>query len=108
MAEELNFEQWIESIGGLTENGRSKLEKATIVSLAAVRLITEPDIDEIRLGLGDRVIFKAGWKTLTGAPDKATPIVEQISDDPPPPPPNHGSGHFSLQDLAELLKTLPA
>ena len=56
---EPNFEEWMLSIGGITENGKSKLKKATIVNLAAVPLITEEDIDEIRLGVGDLAIFKA-------------------------------------------------
>jgi hypothetical protein len=35
---EPSFEEWIASIGGLTENGRSKIEKATIVSMTAVAI----------------------------------------------------------------------
>jgi hypothetical protein len=107
MAEEQTFEDWIAAIGGITENGRSKLEKATIVSLVAINLLTEEDIDEIRLGLGDRVIFKAGWRKLLGVqePTKASPTIEQIL--PEDPPLSTTSVRFTLSDVAELLKKLP-
>jgi hypothetical protein len=108
---EPNFDEWIHSIGGLTENGCSKLEKATVVSLTSIRLISETDIDEIRLGLGDRAIFKAGWRQLVGA----QPVipVQRTPTEPSPRaevaiPTASGSGHFTIQELAELLKSLPA
>ena len=110
---EPNFEEWIAQIGGITENGRSKLEKATIVSMASIRLITEEDIDEIRLGLGDRAIFKQGWRAVKGLPDttKASPeptedltnIFEGTSSTTRTEP-----SLYTLSDFAELLKRLPA
>jgi hypothetical protein len=81
---DLTLDEWLISIGNLTEHGRSKLEKGTIVNLAAVRLISEADIDEIRLGVGDRAIFKAGWRALIGTTstpadtsDPATHLLHQ-------------------------------
>jgi hypothetical protein len=102
------FEEWLESIGGITENGRSKIEKASIVNLAAVRLITELDIDEIKLGIGDRAIFKAGWRTLIGdttVQNKASDVPNPPQDPPASRPP---TGHYTLSELAELLKLLPS
>jgi hypothetical protein len=110
---EQTFEQWLEAIGGITENGRSKIEKATIVNLAAVRLISEEDIDEIRLGLGDRVIFKAGWRALIGDTAAAAKASDDSnSRDPPrtedPPSFRQSTSHYTVSEFTELLKLLPS
>jgi hypothetical protein len=47
------LEDWINSIGGLPENGRSKREKAGAISLASVKVISASNIDENMFGLGD-------------------------------------------------------
>jgi hypothetical protein len=47
------LENWIQSIGGFSQVGRSKLEKATIISLEVMKYIKESDIEEIKLRLGD-------------------------------------------------------
>ena len=49
--------KWLTDIGGITEGGCSKLEKATIVNLTAVKHLTLDDINEVKLGVGDRDIF---------------------------------------------------
>jgi hypothetical protein len=71
-------------------------------------LITEIDIDEIRLGLGDRVIFKAGWRALTGEIQKS-PNAEQPPrvEIPIEMIQRTENSQFTLSDLAELLKILP-
>ena len=58
-----SFEQWTEYIG-LTKNRKEKLEKVTVCSIQAVRCLTEDDIVEIKLGVGDRGLFRAGWNNL--------------------------------------------
>ena len=98
------LDEWLISIGNLTEHGRSKLEKGTIVNLAAVHLISEADIDEIRLGVGDRAIFKAGWRALIGI--TVTPTDTSDPGDAPITA-AQGTSHYSLTDLAALLKILP-
>jgi hypothetical protein len=65
-----SFDEWLLSIGGLTEAGRQKLEKATVVSVLSVRHLTQEDIGEIRLGVGDRGILRAAWQDLQ------TPVVK--------------------------------
>jgi hypothetical protein len=110
MEGDLTFEQWLESIGGITESGRSKLEKATIVSLTAVRLITEHDIDEIKLALGDRAIFKAGWKKLNGVTQPTVTTGENpgpSNTGGPEPGPSTSHTSYSFSDIAELMKLLP-
>jgi hypothetical protein len=100
---EPTFEDWIALIGGITKNGRSKLGKATIVSLASIRLITEEDIDEIRLGLGDRAIFKQGWRALRGLPDttKASPEpTDDSTNTSDSPPARTEPSLYTLSDFA--------
>ena len=48
MAEEnISLDEWLTSIGGITEAGRTKLEKATIVSVNVVKLLEDDDINQI-------------------------------------------------------------
>jgi hypothetical protein len=133
-AKEPTLEEWITEIGGLSEAGRNKLEKATIISLAAVKAISEQDIEDVKFGLGDRAVFRAGWRKLTGV---AAPVAvrkqsvsERLSSMTPPParrpsPPRRpsqpiasadgaaesvssGEPKYFLADFAELLKVLPS
>jgi hypothetical protein len=114
--ENMSLEEWISSIGGISEAGMSKLEKATIISVQAVKAISEEDINEVKLGVGDRALFKAGWRKLTGISDKIVepPKVEPPKVEGPPIPPRSPSivtaeaASYSLADFAELLKVLPA
>ena len=66
---DLNLEEWIDSIGGLTERGRKTLDKNAIVNLTCVKYLTEQDIEELQLAIGDRVVFRNGWQALR------TPVV---------------------------------
>ena len=58
---ELLYMEWLERI---TEDGRKKLEKATVVSVDSVRFLSLEEILEIRLGVGDRGVFRAYWQSL--------------------------------------------
>jgi hypothetical protein len=69
---DLTLDDWILQIGGLTDGGRKRLDKAGIVSLAAVKHLSLSDIDEIQLVVGDRGIFRDGWITLT-TPERIIP-----------------------------------
>ena len=71
----VTFDDWIESIGGLTEGGRIQLEEATVVSLAWVWYLTDEDIFDIQLSVGDRSILKAGTASLRSL---VVPEVKQI------------------------------
>ena len=93
----LTFKEWLTDIGGMTEAGRSKLEKATVVNLAAVKLMTLDDILEIKLRVGDRAIFKAGWEALT-----AVNVLLRT----PPPAVDSVDSVQSLQEVSTRAKTL--
>jgi hypothetical protein len=74
-----SFEQWTEYIG-LTKNGKEKLEKATVCSIQAVRCLTEDDITEIKLGVGDRGLFRAGWNSLRLPTELPEPLKTDTAD----------------------------
>ena len=96
---EISFEDWLLQIGGITEDGRRKLEKATVVSTTAVKYLTLDDITEIKLGVGDRGIFRAAWQAL------------QPSDQPKPSIPSSDASEDSLlyliSDISKFMRSLP-
>jgi hypothetical protein len=61
---DVSFDELLDQIGGITKAGREKLDKATVVSLAAVKFLTLDEILEMKLSVGDRGIFRAGWESL--------------------------------------------
>ena len=105
---EITFDEWLLKIGGITEDGKKKLEKSTVVSTTAVKFLTSEDIAEIRLGVGDRGIFKAAWHSLQ--------IESQEKDDSTPrprEPPSYPTGSdeesrmYSIHDIAKYFGSLP-
>jgi hypothetical protein len=74
MDPDISIDEWLDTIGGITKIGREKLEKATVVSLTAVRCLSEEDIVEIKLSVGDRGVFKAGWESLRLPKDLPKPL----------------------------------
>jgi hypothetical protein len=105
---EIPFDEWLLKIGGITEDGKIKLEKSTVVSTTAVKFLTSEDIAEIRLGVGDRGIFKAAWQSLQ------TESQEKDDSTPRPrEPPSYPSGSdeesrmYSIHDIAKYFGSLP-
>ena len=47
MADPMTLDEWLVDIGGITEGGRAKLEKATIVNLISVKLLTLEECTEL-------------------------------------------------------------
>jgi hypothetical protein len=103
----LTLDEWLVEIGGITEQGRGKLEKATIVSLTTVRHLTESDIHEIKLGIGDRAVFLAGWAALrapketlvTSGESPAVPIVVPVVSE-------EEAQLFSVSDITKFFGAL--
>jgi hypothetical protein len=73
----LLYMEWLEKI---TEDGRKKLEKATVVNVDSVRYLTLEEILEIRLGVGDRGVFRAYWQSLQVKDKEPEPKVSDSSD----------------------------
>jgi hypothetical protein len=98
------FEDWIVQIGGITEDGRKKLEKATVVSVTAVKHLTVEDIAEIRLCVGDRGIFRAAWQQLqTTAKEPEEPVVPIVE----PPVTDEESRLYSIREISKYFGGLP-
>jgi hypothetical protein len=98
--------QWYVDIGGITEVGRSKLEKATIVSLGTVKNLTLQDILEVKLGVGDRANFRAGWEVII-KPVVEVPVEPVVPVVPVPEPvvvPEEASADTKLYSIAEISK----
>jgi hypothetical protein len=76
---DVSFDEWLDQIGGITKAGREKLEKSTVVSLTAVKFMTLDEILEVKLGVGDRGIFRAGWESLQ-APKQLGDLPKPLSD----------------------------
>ena len=112
------FDEWTEYVG-LTKNGKEKLEKATVCSVQAVKCLTEDDIVEIRLGVGDRGLFKAAWKALSVpselpeySPDPNKPAAESVSAHVSslnfPTGVDTESKVYSIADVAKFLGQTPS
>jgi hypothetical protein len=108
MAEEISLDEWLASIGGITEAGRTKLEKATIVNVNVVKLLEEEDINQIRLGIGDRAVFKAGWesvrsvkRTLASPEVPVVPVVPE--EEGAVAAPISRERLYSIEDLSKFL-----
>jgi hypothetical protein len=77
---EPSIDEWLSSIGGLMEGGRQILEKATGVSLIAVKYLNVEDIRETKLSIGDRGIFRAASEALQVPSDLPKPQPPEVSD----------------------------
>jgi hypothetical protein len=79
MSLEVSFDEWLDQIGGITKAGREKLDKATVVSLVSVKYMTLEEILEVKLRVGDRGVFRAGWESLQ-APKELKDLPKPLSD----------------------------
>jgi hypothetical protein len=112
---EPSFEEWLDYIG-LTKQGREKLEKATVCSLKAVQCLSSEDISELKLGVGDRGLFRFGWEAVknpTGSPSKKSPLPEAeepiTSADPKLPASTDSEAKiYSISDIAKFLGQSPS
>ena len=95
---ELSFEDWLLKIGGITEDGRRKLEKATVVSTIAVKYLTLEDIAEIKLGVGDRGIFRAAWQALQADLPTSPPSSSDVTDE---------SRLYTISEISKFMGGLP-
>jgi hypothetical protein len=100
------LDEWLSSIGGITEAGRSKLEKAAIVSLTVVKCLTIEDLNEVKLNVGDRAIFRTGWEKITAkVPEKE--LVEKESPVVPIVPEVEASAKlFSIEEISKFFGQL--
>jgi hypothetical protein len=103
MEDSAALHQWYVDIGGITEIGRSKVEKATIVSLGTVKNLTLEDILEVKLGIGDRANFRAGWEVIT-KPVVEVPVVPVVPVPEPVVVPEEVSADTKLYSIAEISK----
>jgi hypothetical protein len=102
----ISLDEWLSGIGGITEAGRTKLEKAKVVSVAVVKLLSQEDIDQIRLGIGDRAVFKCGWQKIRSVKTLIPPVVEQALVQPVGDvvgDPVGGERLYSIDDLSKFL-----
>ena len=99
---EIPFDEWLLQIGGITEDGKKKLEKCTVVSTTAVKFLTGEDIAEIRLGVGDRGIFKAAWQALIASEKTSDPPKEPE----PEPSPSTVSRTYSIEEIARYFGSI--
>jgi hypothetical protein len=108
----ITFEEWSDRIG-ITRQGKEKLEKATVCSLLAVKCLSEEDIQEIRLGVGDRGLFRAGWNILREPIVSPKPTSEikgtgeedrhSVPQGVAPPPVDPEAKIYSVADVAKFL-----
>jgi hypothetical protein len=101
------FKSWIAAIGGITKAGLEKLDKSAIVSLIAVRCLEPEDIVDLKLAVGDRVIFRAGWQTLvsktTAEELGGCPLPPKIPSKPPPEDIDPEAKIYSVNDISKFL-----
>jgi hypothetical protein len=116
MATEPTFEEWLDYVG-LTKQGRDKLEKATVCSIKAVQFLTVEDIVELRLGVGDRGLFRYGWEALRTPSDKGKspeptpeePTPEEYSSKSDIPTSTDAEAKiYSISDIAKFLGHSPS